>query len=122
VTRATRETYGRSAGEAREATESDFDAIFALNTVIMEMNRLAADPNVSKSGPSTLEYVAGLASRSGIDFTVPQSYMMVPFLYGHSLEQMADMYLGDAGVGTRSRRSTVCARPSSTRWGSSSHC
>jgi len=50
------------------------------------------DPNQSDA----VEYIAGLARKSSISFTKPRSKFLVPFLVGHSLEEMAKRYLGDA--------------------------
>lgn len=43
---------------------------------------------------SPLDYVAGLAARSGIAFRVPASKFPVPFPYGMTLEQLSARYLG----------------------------
>jgi len=92
-------TYTRIYGltpktQLREASESDFDVIFALNATVIEMNRLAASSNINRDEVSAIDYIAGLASRSGIAFKTPKSKFLVPFPYGHTLEQISKMYLG----------------------------
>lgn len=79
-----------------QPTDEDVDAIYALNDLIIEMNRLVVtnetDPNPQLDSIST---VAGLAQRSGIAFRVPRSKYAVPFPYGSTLEMLAARYLGD---------------------------
>lgn len=78
-------------------TQDDFDALFAMNAAAMEMNRLAVSGEIGDQAKvSAIEYVAGLAARSGIDFTVPNSKFQVPFPYGCTLEWLAVRYLGSA--------------------------
>lgn len=87
--------YGTPARTStRTPTDSDFEVIFALNQAITEMNRLAASSTINQDEISSIDYFAGLASRSGIAFTTPRSKFLVPFLYGHTLEQLAALYLG----------------------------
>jgi hypothetical protein len=69
--------------------------MFALNNVVMEVSRLAVSGDINETGLSSMDFLAGLASRSGIAFRVPRSKFAVPFPYGHSLEQLATRYLGD---------------------------
>lgn len=89
-------TYGRPAPTSTKTpTPRDFQAIYAMNRVVMEFNRLAASTHTVAAPPTTMDYVAGLAARSGIAFTVPRSKFAVPFPYGHTLEQVAARYLGD---------------------------
>jgi len=76
-------------------TPDDFDVIFNLNQVIMEANRLAASGQVDdRNFLDSLNFVAGLATRSGIAFKVPTSKFSVPVPYGHTLEQISALYLG----------------------------
>lgn len=79
---------------SKTPTLSDFQVIFALNRVVMELNRLAASGVVDQRLQS-VDFVAGLASRSGIAFTVPRSKFAVPYPYGVTLEQVAQRYLGN---------------------------
>lgn len=90
--------YGKPAPTSNKTpTPDDFDAIFAMNASAMEMNRLAVSGEVGDQAKvNAIEYVAGLAARSGIAFTVPNSKFQVPFPYGVTLEWLAARYLGDA--------------------------
>lgn len=78
------------------ATDDDFDAVYALNSLIIEINRLVVtsdtDPNPKLD---SIAVVAGLAQRSGIAFQTPASKFAVPFPYGSTLEMLASRYLGD---------------------------
>lgn len=89
-------TYGRStSASTRVPTPDDFEALFALNQVILELNRLAASSTIGQPTPTTVDAVAGMASAAGIAFTTPVSKLAVPFPYGSSLEQLSAQYLGD---------------------------
>lgn len=89
-------TYQRAARTtSKQPTPSDFKVLFALNRVVMEMNRLAASGETNRTTLSSVDYVAGLAQRSGIAFRVPKSKFAIPFPYGNTLEQLATRYLGD---------------------------
>jgi hypothetical protein len=88
-------TFQRSTRNASKTpTLSDFQVMFALNRVVMELNRLAAS-GVIDNRLSSVDYVAGLASASGIAFTTPQSKFAVPYPYGVTMEQLSQRYLGD---------------------------
>lgn len=90
-------TFGRrSTVSSKVPTQDDFDALFALNATIMELNRLAASGDVGRETMTTVESLAGLAGASGIAFKVPTSKYAVPFPYGATLEQLAAQYLGDS--------------------------
>jgi hypothetical protein len=80
--------------EVHAATISEINVLFALNEMVLILNHLAASRTIDPPKPSSLEYVAGLAQKSGIAFTVPQSKFAVPFPYGFTLEQLALQYLG----------------------------
>lgn len=80
----------------REPTEEEFESLLALNSIILEMNKLAASGLIDQNQFSTVDVMAGLASRSGIAFTTPVSKFAVPFPYGMTLERLAVQYLGDA--------------------------
>lgn len=89
-------TYSRRlVPTTRTPTTRDFQVLFALNRVALELNRLAASGETNRFQMDTLNYVAGLASRSGIAFTIPKSKFAVPFPYGSTLEQLAFRYLKD---------------------------
>lgn len=79
----------------RTPTDDDWDILFQLNNVALEFNRMAASTAVDdRQRLTAMEYIAGQASRSGIDFTVPQSAFSVPFPYGATLEVLSARYLG----------------------------
>lgn len=80
----------------RTPTDDDFDVIYALDAVAQNYDMLAASAQVNRDQVTALDYVAGLATRSGIAFQVPRSKFAVPFPYDHTLEQLAERYLGDA--------------------------
>lgn len=80
----------------REPTEEEYEALFALNSVGIELNRLAASGLIDNDTFTTMEVTAGMASRSGIAFNLPASKFAVPFPYGVTLERLAVQYLGDA--------------------------
>lgn len=90
------EVYGLAAvpspGKPKVPTDDDFEAMYALNQVVMELNRFAAFTEAQHQITS-LDYIAGLASASGIAFTKPQSKFAVPFPYGSTLEQVSTTYL-----------------------------
>lgn len=90
-------TFGRpDISTSKAATEEDFNILFALNNAILEMSRLAVALGQDNSRLQAIEFVAGLARRSGIAFTTPVSKFAVPFPYGSTLEQLSLRYLGDA--------------------------
>jgi hypothetical protein len=93
-------TYSRIYGitpktQLREANENDYDVIFAINQALIEINRLVVSSDINKDEVLPIDYIAGLATRSGIAFTVPKSKFLVPFPYAHTLEQISLRYLGD---------------------------
>lgn len=98
------DTYNRTYGieipaniSINAPTEEDFESLAAMQQVVVEMNRLiATNNNDPQSKIKSIELMAGLATRSGIAFTVPTSKFPVPFSYGSTLEMMAQRYLGDS--------------------------
>ena len=80
--------------QLREANEDDFDIIFAMNRVVMEMNRLVVSSDINQNEVTSIDYIAGLATGSGIAFTTPRSKFLVPLPYAHTLEQISLRYLG----------------------------
>lgn len=80
--------------KVREPTQTDFDIIYALNQAVQQFDHLAASSTIDRSLVETMDFFAGLANRSGIAFTVPQSKILVPFPYGHTLEKLSEMYFG----------------------------
>lgn len=74
-------------------TDDDFNTLFTLNQLVLEMNRLSVSSNTDPQ-LRTIATVAGLATQAGIAFQQPRSKFAVPFPYGASLEQLAYTYLG----------------------------
>lgn len=74
---------------------NDYHVMFSLNNIILELNRLAASGEINRFQMKPIEYVAGLAKKSGIDFQIPLSKRVVPFPYGMTLEKLATLYLGN---------------------------
>lgn len=77
-------------------TDTQIDVMMALNETAIILDHLAASGQIDPSTPTSLEYVAGLAEKSGIAFKIPQSKFAIPFPYGFTLEKLAAQYLGDA--------------------------
>jgi hypothetical protein len=92
-------TYGLEAQPATAVdrpTDEDFEALFAMNQLLIEMNRLVVtNDNEPHHLLDTLSTMAGLAEKSGIAFRIPRSKYAVPFPYGSTLEMLATRYLGD---------------------------
>lgn len=93
------DTYSKTFGketrpQIKAASQQDHDALFQLNKVIMEMNRLAATGEKDNRGFDSIDFVAGAAAQSGIPFVKPRSKFAVPFPYGASLETLSIRYLG----------------------------
>jgi len=59
------------------------------------MGKLALAGPSNSARIQAIEYVAGLATRSGIAFQRPISKFSVPFPYGFTLETLSGVYLGD---------------------------
>ncbi len=79
-----------------EPTDSDWEALFALNDSCLYLDALAATADGEPSAQEeTMEVMAALARGSGIAFKVPRSKFAVPFPYGGTLEELAKTYLGD---------------------------
>jgi hypothetical protein len=89
--------YGQSAAQTtrRQPTESDFEVLNALNESAILLSKIAARADLTTPVVTPVEVIAGLAARSGMKFKVPRSKFTVPFLYGHSLEDISSIYLGD---------------------------
>lgn len=91
------ETYNRALPTvSRSPTSEEFDILYALNEATLILDQLAATSDINPTFLTSMEYVAGLAEKSGIAFKIPQSKFAVPFPYGASLEQIALQYLKDA--------------------------
>lgn len=78
-------------------SEEDWEALYAMNRLLLEINRLVASSNSDSQGKlDAMSSVAGLAEKSGIAFKIPRSKFAVPFPYGSTLEMVAARYLGDS--------------------------
>lgn len=78
----------------RTPTDDDYQIMYAMNRVIDVANQLASTDWTDRNQTTGIEYVAGLAQRSGIAFQVPVSKFLVPMPYGYSLEDLSRRYLG----------------------------
>jgi nucleoid-associated protein YgaU len=77
-------------------TTEQLNGLFALNNVKISLDHLKA--SLMAQAPvqaSPLDYVAGLASKSGIAFQTAVSKYPVPFPSNSTLEHIAAKYLGD---------------------------
>lgn len=91
-------TYGLDpvASVIDDPTEDDYEVLYALNDVLIEINRLVVtNTNEPRQIVDSLATVAGLAEKSGIAFKIPRSKYAVPFPYGSTLETVSQRYLGD---------------------------
>jgi len=90
-------TYNRlSISSTRTPTDDEMDILFSLNELAITLDHLAASKSINPPTPTSIEYLAGLAERSGIAFTIPKSKYVVPFPYGFTLEKLALLYLKSA--------------------------
>ena len=91
------QTYGTPEVAIRKSNPSDddYEILHSLNDSVLQLNRLAADTEVTAPKITTSELVAGMAAASGIAFRVPMSKYPVPLTYGQTLEQLSSQYLGD---------------------------
>jgi hypothetical protein len=80
----------------RVPTDAEYGILYSMNDVAIVLDQLASSTSIDPKIPSSLEYMAGLALGAGIAFKVPISKFAVPFPYGHTLEQIAVIYLGNA--------------------------
>lgn len=95
------ETFNRTFGivprinaNVREATDLDFEILFNLNQALLELNRLCVSDNIDPAKLDAIDFIGGLARKSGIAFTRPVSKFLAPMLYGHTLEEVSKQYLG----------------------------
>lgn len=78
-----------------EPSDGDWDIIFALGESMRQLDAMAASSSINRVQNNTpSDFVAGLAQRSGIAFTVPASKFLVPFPHEYTLEQLSAKYLG----------------------------
>ncbi|MDE2425784.1 MAG: hypothetical protein KGO96_07740 [Elusimicrobia bacterium] len=91
-------TYNRTAiPQIRTATDNDTNVLYAFNESIMALKSLIAPKSINTKNivPTQSQYIAALANKSGINFTIPQSKFSIPMPYGVTLERLASLYLGD---------------------------
>lgn len=89
-------TYGLPTVQpVKVVSDEDWSIIFALSDIIDVMDQFVVNTsNQDNSMLNAMEFVAGLATRSGIAFQVPLGKYPVPFPYGYTLERLALQYLG----------------------------
>lgn len=82
----------------RQPTRGEFEAMWALSNLALELGRLAASraPIGTNERLTRLQYLTGLARRSSISASVPQGQFLIPFPYGQTLERLSLRYLGSA--------------------------
>lgn len=80
---------------ARTPTDLEWEAMYALSQIAQQYDTLAASAQIDRNQITSMDYVAGLATRAGIAFQVPRSKFAVPFPYGYTLEKLSAKYLGD---------------------------
>jgi hypothetical protein len=80
----------------RTPTDSDWDIMAALSQTAQALDSLSVSAGVNVVQQTPSDYIAGLASRSGIAFRVPVSKFLAPVPYGFTLEQISAHYLQDA--------------------------
>lgn len=89
-------TYQRPAITVSKTPSSqDYKVLFALNKFVAQLGKLAATTETQVKRLSSVDYVAGLARRSGLAFKTPRSKFLVPFPYGYTMEQLSQQYLKD---------------------------
>src|SRR5581483_5622658 len=78
-------------------TLDEYDILKSLYDVMQSYDILTATTQVDDANKQTnMEYVAGLADASGIQFSIPNSKVLAPVPFGLSIEGIALRYLGDA--------------------------
>lgn len=90
--------YNRPAPTIRTQpmTVDEYDMLKTLYDVIQCYDILTATTEIDDANKKTnMQYVAGLADLSGIDFSIPNSKIMAPVPFGLSVEQISARYLGD---------------------------
>lgn len=80
--------------KVREPTDSDYEIIYALSATVQQLDQIVATSAINRDTVDTMDYFAGLANRSGIAFSVPQSKILVPLPYGVTLEKLSETYFG----------------------------
>ncbi len=89
-------TYNRVplAATKTSPSDDDWEVVFQLNAVTMELNRLAAYNNLSAVPTNPMDFAAGFFASTAIPFRSYPGKFIVPFPYGASLEALAAKYLG----------------------------
>lgn len=93
------QVYGKPAPSVRiqPMTLDEYDILKTLYDVVQSYDILTATSEIDDLNKKTsMEYVAGLADQSDIPFDVPNSKIMVPVVFGLTVEGLAQRYLGDA--------------------------
>jgi hypothetical protein len=78
----------------RTPTDSEWETMNALSQIAQQYDTMAASAQIDRDPINSMEYVAGLAARSGIAFRTARSKFAVPFPYGYTLEKLSAKYLG----------------------------
>lgn len=84
--------------QQREPIDQDYELLNTLSNLLDVYSALIINSQSSLQNSAlnnTLDYVAGMASASGIAFTKPVSKRAVPWIYGYTLEKFANLYLKD---------------------------
>jgi hypothetical protein len=89
-------TYGLpTRTTTRTPTDDEWDTLHTLTNLVQKMDTLCVSTTINRNQTTSMDYVAGLARRSGIAFTQPTSKFAVNFPYGYTLEQLSKQYLKD---------------------------
>jgi hypothetical protein len=89
------DTYGLpQRASSRTPTDLEWDAMYALSQIAQQYDTLAASAQIDRNQITSMDYVAGLATRAGIAFQVARSKFAVPFPYSYTLEKLSAKYLG----------------------------
>lgn len=78
----------------RTPTDTEWEVLYTLSQVAQQFDVMAASATIAGDQVTSMDYVAGLATRSGIAFQVARSKFAVPFPYGYTLEKLSNQYLG----------------------------
>jgi hypothetical protein len=95
------ETYNRTFGRSgvinttHLTTDDDYEVMFQLNSLIIQLDRLAAFNNLSAVPTNPMDFAAGFFQTAAIPFQSVPGKFAVPFPYQGTLERLAQQYLGD---------------------------
>lgn len=90
--------YGRPtpADRIQPMTLDEYDILKSIYDTIQSYDMLTATTEIDDiKKKSNMEYVAGLAELSDIQFKIPTSKILVPVPFGLNIEQISMRYLGD---------------------------